>query len=258
MKTSLSTVLAARVALEALVALAVGASSVAAHAGSIQLIVTDKEGKPVPDVVVMVDPATPVIPALTAPPAPPALPATTPPAAAPVVITQEGQRFVPFLTVVQVGSTLRFVNRDSYDHHVRSTPSGPLGSTPAVKNFELRLDSVEGAPSPDDGYKSPAPARKRSGTSSAEVKVDAAGAIGLACHIHASMRGQVYVSGTPWFAKTDANGAAVIDGVPDGAAELNLWHPDQLQEQAVQRVQVGAAPLRAGAQLNFTPRRRRS
>ena len=230
----------------------IGASSVAAHAGSIQLIVTDKEGKPVPDVVVLVEPATPA----TSPP--PALSATTRPAAAPAVITQESQRFLPFLTVVQVGSTLRFVNRDSYDHHVRSTPSGPLGSTPAVKNFELRLDGVEGAPTPNDEYKSPAPARKRSGTSSDEVKVDAAGAIGLACHLHASMRSQVYVSGTPWFAKTDANGAAVIDDVPDGAAELNQWHPDQLQEQAVQRVRVGATPLRAGAQLNFTPRRRRS
>lgn len=242
MKTTLSKTLAALV-------FSVGLSACfgAVQAGTIQLLVTDKEGKPVPDVVVLVESATP---------------AAARAAAAPVVITQEGQRFVPFLSVVPAGSTLRFVNRDTYDHHVRSTPSGPLGSIPAAKNFELRLDGVEGAPSPNDEYKSPAGARKRSsagsGVSSADIKVDTAGPIGLGCHIHASMRGQVYVSGTPWFAKTDANGAATLTDVPDGAAEVNLWHPDQLAEQATQRVQVSSAPLKAAAQLNFTPRRRRS
>ena len=214
-----------------------------AQAGTVQVLVTDKDGKPVPDVVVLIEAANKVVAQA---------------AVAPVVILPEGLRFVPFLSVVSAGSTLRFVNRDAYDHHVRSTPSGPLGSTPAAKNFELRLDAAEGAAtSPNDEYKSPAPARKRSGASSADVKVETAGAIGLGCHIHASMRGQVYVSGTPWFAKTDANGVASIEGVPDGTIELNVWHPDQLQEQATQRLQVGAAPLKAPVQLNFTPRRRR-
>ena len=214
-----------------------------AHAGTVQLTVTDKDGKPVPDVVVIVE--TPGK-------------AAAQPAAAPVVIAQQDLRFEPFLTVVPAGSTLRFVNRDGYDHHVRSTPSGPLGNTPAVASFELRLDAGQAAPtSPNDEYKSPAPARKRSGASSADVKVSTPGAIGLGCHLHSSMRGQVYVSGSPWYGKTDANGAITIDGVPDGAAELHLWHADQLQEQPVLRVAVGAAPLKSSAQLNFTPRRRR-
>ena len=214
-----------------------------ANAGTVAVTVTDKDGKPVPDVVVLVESASKTV----------ALPAP-----APVVIAQEGLRFVPFLTVVPAGSTLRFVNRDGYDHHVRSTPSGPLGATPSVANFELRLDAADGAAaSPNDDYKSPGAARKRGGSSSADVKTDKPGAIGLGCHIHASMRGQVYVSGTPWFGKTDANGSISIDGVPDGAAEVSLWHPDQLQEQPVVRVQVSAAPAKAAAQLNFTPRRRR-
>jgi hypothetical protein len=71
------------------------------------------------------------------------------------------------------------------------------------------------------------------------------------------MRGQIYVSGTPWFAKTDAKGMATIEGVPDGAVEVNLWHPDQLQEQQPLRMQVGAAPTNTTGQLNFVPRRRR-
>ena len=224
--------------------LAFGALFGAAQAGTVQVLVTDKDGKPVADAVVLIDSA-----ARTA----------AQPAAAPVVILQEGLRFVPFLTVVPAGSTLRFVNRDGYDHHVRSTPSGPLGNTPPVRNFELRLDAAEGAAaSPNDEYKSPPPARKKGASSTADVKVEGPGAIGLGCHIHASMRGQVYVSATPWFGKTDASGVASIEGVPDGAAEVNVWHPDQLQEQTMQRLQVTPALLKAPVQLNFTPRRRRN
>ena len=214
-----------------------------ALAGTVQVLVTDKDGKPVVDAVVLIDTAVKT---------------AVQPAAAPVVILQEGLRFVPFLTVVPAGSTLRFINRDGYDHHVRSTPSGPLGNTPAVKSFELRLDAAEGtAASPNDEYKSPPPARKKGASPTADVTVDGPGAIGLGCHIHASMRGQVYVSSSPWFGKTDANGVASIEGVPDGAADLNVWHPDQLQEQPTQRLQVTPAPLKTPLQLNFTPRRRR-
>ena len=226
-------------------ALALLAACGAAHAGSLQLLVTDKDGKPAADVVVLVDTGAKAVPL---------------PPAAPVVILQENLRFAPFLTVVAQGSTVRFLNKDAYDHHVRSTPSGPLGATAPVKTFELRLDGAEGAAAaPNDEYKSPAAApRKKSGASSADVKMDVAGPIGLGCHIHGSMRGQLYVSRTPWFAKTDANGAAVIDGVPDGNVEVLLWHPDQLQDQAPVRVQIGAAPAKLTAPLNFTPRRRRS
>jgi plastocyanin len=214
-----------------------------AHAGSLQLTVTDKDGKPAPDVVVLVQAATKVTPT---------------PAAKPVLITQEGSRFVPFLTVVPVGTTLRFTNKDGYDHHVRSGPSGPLGSIVPAKTFELRLDAdpIAEARSGTDPYPS-GPARKKSGASSADLKMDAAGPIGLSCHIHGSMRGQVYVADTPWAGKTDANGVLTLDGIPDGAAQVTLWHPDQLQEQAPVPVQVSATPVKTTGQLNFVPKRRR-
>jgi plastocyanin len=218
-------------------------ATTAAQAGNVQLIVTDKDGKPAADVVVLVQRAAKAAPTA---------------AAKPVVILQEGSRFVPFLTVVPVGSTLRFTNKDGYDHHVRSTPSGPLGSMVPAKTFELRLDAdpIAEARSGTDAYPS-GPAKKKSGTSTADVKMDAAGPIGLGCHIHGSMRGQVYVADTPWFGKTDANGAVSIDDIPDGAAEVVLWHPDQLQDQAAVPVQVSATPVKTTAQLNFVPRRRR-
>lgn len=225
-----------------LLALACAFAASAAQAATLQITVTDKDGKPAPDVVVLVEPAVKSSPKASD---------------KPVVVTQENLRFVPFLTVVPVGSTVRFVNRDTYDHHVRSMPSGPLGSMPAVKNFELRVDAAQAASGgADDEYKS-APKAKKSGKTWDEVKLTEAGPIGLGCHLHSSMRGQLYVSGTPHFAKTDANGIATIDGIPEGAAEINIWHPDQLQEQALQRVQLGAQGMKAVGQLNFTPRQRK-
>jgi plastocyanin len=194
-------------------------------AGSLQVSVTDKDGKPAADVVVLVD-SFPRTAAVAAP--------------APVLIAQEDLRFSPFLTVVPQGSTLRFINRDSYDHHVRSTPSGPLGAVAPVQSFEMRLSAVQRKPAPVD------------------LVVTAAGPIGLGCHIHGSMRGQIFVAATPWFGKTDAQGLLTIEGVPEGVTELRLWHSDQLQDQLPLKLTVSAALQRVDAALNFTPRRRRS
>ena len=225
--------------------LALVAASTATHAATIQVTVRDRDGRPAPDVVVLLDAPGKAAAAAAAPGV--------------VLITQENSRFVPRLTVVAVGTTLRFTNRDAYDHHVRAMPSGPLGSIAPVKSFELRLDAAEGAPQPTDEYKPPAPVKRNANPQrSAEVKLDQAGPIGLGCHIHATMRGQVYVSPSPWFGKTDAQGVATIDGVPEGDVKLSLWHADQLQEQAAQTVQSGAAPSSVEARLNFSPRRQRN
>ena len=227
-----------------LLAAALAAAALAAQAGTLQMTVTDKEGKPVSDVVVLVD--MPIRPAVS----------IAPPNA---TITQEGLKFQPFLTVVRVGSTLRFVNRDGYDHHVRSQPTGPLGAVAPVQNFELRLDAAEASRLSTDDYQNPnAVPRKKSGLTQVDVKMEKTGPIGLGCHLHSSMRGQVYVSPTPWFAKTDASGVARIDSVPEGPVDITLWHPDQLQDQAAMRAQVEAAPLALAGQLNFVPRRRRN
>ena len=225
------------------VALAVAALS--AQAGTLSVTVTDKDGKPAADVVVLVD--MPIRPAVNN-------------AAVTATIVQQGLKFQPFLTVVPAGSTLRFVNRDGYDHHVRSQPSGPLGAVPPAQNFELRLDAAEGAAkASDDDYQNPhATPRKKSGMTQADVKLEKTGPIALGCHLHSSMRGQVYVSPTPWFGKTDASGVARIDAVPEGPVQITLWHPDQLQEQAPLRADSAATPVAVSSQLNFVPRRRRN
>ncbi|MBK7061512.1 MAG: plastocyanin [Rubrivivax sp.] len=198
----------------------------AALPGELQVFVTTPEGKPAPDVVVSLLPL--VTPAA----------ATPVPAADPVLIVQKDIRFHPYVTAVPLGARVRFVNRDRFDHHIKSAPGGPLGSIAPAKTFELRLAAARGDKTP-----------------SAEIVMDAPGATGLACHIHGSMRGHIYVSPTPWVAVTDTAGRAVLPGAPEGEADVRLWHPDQLVAQPNLRTTVGSAST-AQAQLNFTPRRR--
>jgi plastocyanin len=155
----------------------------------------------------------------------------------PAVITQKDIRFSPYVTVVPMRSKVRFVNKDRFAHHIRSMPSGPLGSVPAVTDFEFRLAAPRGAQE-----------------TSAEVQLDNAGAIQLGCHLHGSMRAHIYVSATPWAVVTDDQGRATLD-VPDGAGELLLWHPDQVLEQPAKALQAEGT-VAARQSLNFSPRRR--
>jgi plastocyanin len=199
-------------------------TALAAHAGTLRVTVTGADGKPAADTVVLVQAqgATPPVPG-----------------AEPVVVSQKDIRFLPYVTVVPLGATVRFVNRDNFDHHVRSQPGGPLGSIAPAKQFEFRLaKATRGGPE-----------------QSADLKLDLPGTIVLGCHLHNSMRGHVLVTTSPWFAVTDDNGRASIEGVPDGAVEVKLWHPDQLVEQPAARVQV-AGTASSESKLNFTPRKR--
>ena len=88
--------------------------------------------------------------------------------------------------------------------------------------------------------------------------MDKAGAVLLGCHIHGSMKGYVYVSDSPWAQRTTPQGQAVFDDLPDGAAQVKVWHGDQLLDLPVQTVQVNSAsPARLTVQLQVVPRRRR-
>lgn len=205
------------------VLLTLGAAS-AAQAATLHVTVAGADGRPAADTVVMVQPA-------------PGTPAVAP-APGTVAIEQKDFRFVPYVVVVPPGGSVRFVNKDPFDHHIRTLPGGPLGNVAPIKTFEFRLA-----------------AGGRNGDTSEPVKLDLPGTILLGCHLHGSMRGHVLVSGTPWFAITDDRGRARVEGLPEGAVELKLWHPDQLAEQAPQRLQLGPA-LGTEFKLNFTPRRR--
>ncbi|MBW8721104.1 MAG: plastocyanin [Polaromonas sp.] len=221
----------ALVRLTAIAAL-LSAFGASAHAGNLVVSVIDKDGKPVQDAVVVVAPANKT-----------ALPKT--PLATQATISQEKMQFIPAVTVVSVGSKVNFVNNDPWDHHVRSSPAGMGQFSATNAGFELRL---EGKP---DGK----PAK------STEITLNKAGVVGatlLGCFIHGSMRGYIYASESPWTAKTSSEGIATFEDLPEGGAQLKVWHADQLVDIAPQQVTVGAVLAKNVMQLTVVPRRRRS
>lgn len=215
------------------------AGAISVHAGSLQVTVLDKDGKPTPDAVVIVVPSVKA----AAKNPPPML----------AVINQEKMQFIPAVTVVSPGAKIRFTNSDAWDHHVRmaapglSLPTDPAATsaTSTANGFALRLEGkTEGKPA-----------------KSVEVTLDKPGAMGaslLGCFIHGSMSGAIYVADSPWTVKTGADGVATLDDVPEGAATVKLWHSAQPVDLKPQTITLGAAPGKLTMQLDVVPRRRRS
>lgn len=202
-----------------------------AFAGNLVVSVLDKDGKPVPDAVVVVSPANKAV-----------LPKTPLPAQA--TINQEKMQFIPAVSLVPVGARIQFVNSDPWDHHVRSSPAGMGQFSATNAGFELRLEGKsEGKPA-----------------KSVDITLDRAGVLGatlLGCFIHGSMRGYVYASESPWAARTTFEGLAVFEDLPDGPAQVKVWQADQVLDLAPQQVAIGAALAKSVMQLTVVPRRRR-
>jgi plastocyanin len=97
----------------------------AAGAAELRATITDANGKPVEDAVVVAKPAA-------------AEPASAAAKAADNVVDQVDKEFVPYVKAVLVGSMVRFPNKDNIRHHVYSF-------SPA-KKFELPLYSGTTAP----------------------------------------------------------------------------------------------------------------
>jgi plastocyanin len=115
------------------------------------------------------------------------------PPAEPLKIDQKGFRFLPHVTVLQTGSSIRFLNNDPEPHNVYS-PEGRynLGTWPTgdTKDYTFRKPGV----------------------------------YSQLCNIHPDMLAYVVVVDTPLFALTDAAGVFVIRDVPPGRYKLVLWH----------------------------------
>lgn len=204
----------------------------AARAGTLDVLVLDRDGKPAPDAVVVIVPAAKGVSK------------HPPPLAA--VVNQEKMQFLPAVTVVSPGAKVRFTNNDPWDHHVRMSAPGTgfAGNASSTDGFALRLEGrSEGKP-----------------PSSAEVTLDKPGVTGaslLGCFIHGSMSGNIYVAESSWAVKTGADGVAILEDVPEGAATIKVWHPAQLTEKKPQPLNVGAAAAKMTVQLDVVPRKRR-
>ena len=65
---------------------------------------------------------------------------------------------------------------------------------------------------------------------------DKPGVVVLGCNIHDWMVGYVYVSESPYFAKTNAEGKAVLSDLPPRAYVVRVWHAQlAIAEDATRR-----------------------
>ena len=137
-------------------------------------------------------------------------------------LDQIDKEFVPKVKPVFVGSTVAFPNRDNVRHHVYSF-------SPA-KRFELPLYA---------------------GMPAQPVLFDKPGVVVLGCNIHDWMIGYIYVSESPFYAKTDARGRATIADMPARTFIVRVWHPQMTGSEADTRREVKLAPGQH-ADITFT------
>jgi plastocyanin len=111
-------------------------------------------------------------------------------------VDQVDLEFVPHVKAIHAGSSVSFPNRDRVRHHVYSF-------SPA-KRFELPLYV---------------------GTPAEPVVFNQPGVVTIGCNIHDWMVGYIYVSPSPHFGTTGAEGAALVAGMPAGRYTVRVWHP---------------------------------
>lgn len=180
-------------------------------AAGLKVKVLDSTGQPARSVAVLVDAA--------------AEPGRVP-ARQPVEIRQKNLRFIPALTVVPVGTELRFTNEDEFDHHV-------MGAS-ANTRFEFFVPAGQAAPPSGKNA-------KRAKRTPASVVLAQAGTVSLSCHLHASMRGHVLITQAPFHGVTDANGEIDFAGLEAGPATVSVWHPLLLTPPTASAVDVTPA-----------------
>lgn len=141
-------------------------------------------------------------------------------------IEQKGLKFVPLVSVVQTGSSVNFPNNDKVRHHIYSF-------SPA-KKFDQKLYS---------------------GVAASPQVFDKAGIVVLGCNIHDKMLAYVKVVDTPYFAKTDANGAAVIELPAAARYTLKAWHYRAVGGATAEQIVAvkGDAATQAAFQLALKP-----
>ncbi len=183
------------------------------HAAELTVTATDQSQTPVEQLVVWLTPLDQPVPA-----APAELSAT---------IEQIDEEFVPYLSVVRVGTRVAFPNRDNVQHHVYSL------SRPA--KFEIPLHG---------------------GQTTESVVLDTPGLIPVGCNIHDWMISHIVVVDTPWFGQCDATGTLTLSDLPAGRYTLNAWHPRLRKAQEQEVTITAAAATRVALELRLRPDRR--
>ena len=168
--------------------LALAAWSAGSAAASVKVTVTRPDGKPVPGAVVLLHG-----PAGSKAPAPSTF-----------VVDQVDLTFTPDLTVIPVGSSVRFPNSDVVSHQIYSF-------SPA-KRFQLPL------------YR---------GTPYAPVRFDDTGIVTLGCNIHDDMIAYLIITDAGWSGRTAVDGTWSASNLPAGEFHVEVWHPRMRERTAL-------------------------
>lgn len=140
-----------------------------------------------------------------------------PPAAKPVM-DQKRMTFEPHVMVVQVGTSVEFLNSDPVGHNVY---------WPSVSGNKKLAHNMGTWPKGD----------KKS------FQFNDVGVASLLCNVHPEMNGYIVVSPTPYFAVTDKTGSFEIKNVPPGKYTLKTWSEDG--KVTTQAVEVGSGSVTA-------------
>src|SRR6516162_7410925 len=134
------------------------------------------------------------------------------------VMDQTKMTFSPHVMVVQVGTTVEFLNSDPVGHNVywpsisgNKKLAHNLGTWPKGEKKAFQFNDV--------------------------------GVASLLCNVHPEMSGYIVVAPTPYFGLTDKSGNYEIKNVPPGKYTVKTWSEDG--KVATQAVEVGAGTATA-------------
>lgn len=123
------------------------------------------------------------------------------------MVDQRNKTFIPHVSVITVGTTVRFPNDDTVFHNVFAYFQ--------AKRFDLGM-YPRGA-SKSETFNKP-------------------GLVALLCNIHSNMSAYIMVVDTPYYAVCDNAGRFLIKGVPPGTYTLHAWH--ESGAKSAQTVQI--------------------
>ncbi|MGI2175390.1 hypothetical protein [Shewanella ulleungensis] len=127
-------------------------------------------------------------------------------------VHQKDKQFSPYITVVQKGQEVAFVNEDDITHHIYSA----LG--PKRFSFKLRHEQAKQL-----------------------IMFETAGHVSMGCNIHDWMSGHLLVVDTPFYAITDNQGKVIFNALPEDDFSVGVWHP-QLKLKDNQQLQTFHLP----------------
>ena len=127
------------------------------------------------------------------------------------VLDQVGCVFIPHVTVIGVGQTMRFLNSDPIIHNIHSWPreNPPMSVSQLAKGLGRPI--------------------KRSYNAPDEIK--------LTCDVHKWMGAWIIVRDNPYFALTGEDGTFEITEIPPGSYTMVIWH--ESLERIEKKVEIG-------------------